>query len=240
MTGAAAMRTMTVEFVKITERLCLARARRLDGATIETTATAKGGLPHDLEHLLVEAALDCHNGFWGRVWRGAEFGDGIRVIRSGPRRRPRSWNQSLARGFTGWDEDLVGKVVAVLDQAVGRGWRPPDRLPDLPGLAVLLYERGRPPTEAVISRDRIAAAVTGLFEARREWQRLPVGGSLVRSWQAVGAGRACAPALASTGRDQRGNAQARGNSRTDGQRVLARRRVRVGQDHHRPSRLPSP
>jgi hypothetical protein len=63
-------RTLTVEFVKITDRSCLARARRLDGAMIETTATARDGLPHDLEHLVVEAALDCGNGFWGRVWRG--------------------------------------------------------------------------------------------------------------------------------------------------------------------------
>jgi hypothetical protein len=62
-------RTLTVEFVKITDRSCLAR---LDGAAIETTAAARGGLPHDLEHLVVEAALDCGNGFWGRVWRGAD------------------------------------------------------------------------------------------------------------------------------------------------------------------------
>jgi hypothetical protein len=79
-------RTLTVEFVKITDRSCLARARRLDRAVIETMATARDGLPHDLEHLVVETALDCGNGFWGRVWRGAEF-DSIRVATSGPRRR---------------------------------------------------------------------------------------------------------------------------------------------------------
>jgi hypothetical protein len=85
-------RTLTVEFVKITDRSCLARARRLDRAVIETMATARDGLPHDLEHLVVETALDCGNGFWGRVWRGAEF-DSIRVATSGPRRRlaRRAW-----------------------------------------------------------------------------------------------------------------------------------------------------
>ena len=51
-------RTLTVEF---TDRSCLARAQRLDGAVIETTATAMDGLPHDLEHSVVEAALDCGN-----------------------------------------------------------------------------------------------------------------------------------------------------------------------------------
>ena len=136
-------RTLTVEFVKITDRSCLARARRLDGAMIETTATARDGLPDDLEHLLVEAALDCGNGFWGRVWRGAEFGS-IRVASAGPRRRPRSWNRQLATGYNGWNEHLVTKVVAVLDEAVGRGWSPPARLPDVPAMAVLLDARRRP------------------------------------------------------------------------------------------------
>ena len=174
--------TLTVEFVKITDRSCLARARRLDGAVIETTATARDGLPHDLEHLVVEAALDCGNGFWGRVWRGAEF-DSIRVASSRPRRRPRSWNRELTRGYNGWNEDLVTKVVAVLDEATSRGWSPTAPVPDVPAMAVLLDVRRRPPAEATISRDRITAAVTRLFEARQEWGSLPVGGSLSRAWQ---------------------------------------------------------
>jgi len=185
------VRTLTVEFVKVTDRSCLARARRLEGAMMETTPTARDGLPHVLEHLLVEAALDCGNGFWGRVWRGAEF-DSIRVTRAGPRRRPRSWNRQLARGYNGWNEDLVTKVVAVLDEAADRGWSPPARLPDGPAMAVLLDARRRPPAEATISRDRITAAVTGLFEARQEWASLPVGGSLSRAWQATPARRTAA------------------------------------------------
>ncbi|MCW2547472.1 MAG: hypothetical protein JWN96_1932 [Mycobacterium sp.] len=51
---------LTVEFVKLSDRACLARARRADGALVETAAPTKGRLPHDLEHLVVEAALDCH------------------------------------------------------------------------------------------------------------------------------------------------------------------------------------
>jgi hypothetical protein len=127
-------RTLTVEFVKITDRSCLARARRLDGAAIETTAAARGGLPHDLEHLVVEAALDCGNGYWGRVWRGA----------------------------------------------------------DVRAMAVLLDPRRRPPAEAIVSRDRITAAVIELFEARQEWGRLPVGGALARAWPTT-RGEATAP-----------------------------------------------
>ena len=129
----------------------------------------------------VEAALDCGNGFWGRVWRGAEF-DSIRVASSGPRRRARSWNRQLTSGYNGWNEDLVTKVVAVLDEAAGRGWSPPARLPDVPAIAVLLDVRRRPPAEAVFNRDRITTAVTELLEARQEWGNLAIGGSLSRAW----------------------------------------------------------
>jgi hypothetical protein len=77
----------------------------------------------------------------------------------------------------------VTKVVAVLDEATSRGWSPTAPLPDVPAMAVLLDVRRRPPAEATISRDRITAAVTRLFEARQEWGSLPVGGSLSRAWQ---------------------------------------------------------
>jgi hypothetical protein len=130
---------------------------------------------------VVEAALDCGNGFWGRVWRGAEF-NSIRVASSRPRRRARSWNRQLTRGYNGWNEDLVTKVVAVLDEATSRGWSPPSRLPDVPTMTVLLDVRRRPPAEAIITRDRITTAVTELFGARQEWGSLPVGGSLSRAW----------------------------------------------------------
>ncbi|MEZ0112552.1 hypothetical protein ABH920_006574 [Catenulispora sp. EB89] len=173
---------LTVEFVNVSDRACLARARRADAAMIETTATTKGGVPHDLEHLIVEAALDCHQGFWGRVWRGAEFAN-IDVTRNGPRRRPRSHNRELTKGYTGWNEDLVTKVAAVLDEATARGWSPPDRLPDVPALAVLLDARRRPPVDATIDRGRVTTAVTELVEARRAWLKLPVGRSLTRTWR---------------------------------------------------------
>src|SRR5437762_2469940 len=95
-----------VEFVRVDERRCLARATRpTDGALIETTATAKGGIPHDVQHFIVEAALGFQDGFWGRVARGAEFRS-MRVVVDRPRRRPRSQNRALTKGFDGWGEAL--------------------------------------------------------------------------------------------------------------------------------------
>jgi hypothetical protein len=66
----------------------------------------------------------------------------------------------LIKGYNGWNEDLVTKVVAALDEATGRGWSPSAPLPDV---APLLNARRRPPVEAVISRNRITTAVIGLW-----------------------------------------------------------------------------
>jgi hypothetical protein len=42
---------MDVTFTRLGRNKCRATAVRADGATVVTTATAKGGLPHDLEQL---------------------------------------------------------------------------------------------------------------------------------------------------------------------------------------------
>lgn len=173
---------MLVDFIKIDERSCLARAVRPDGALIETTATAKDGMPHDLEHLIVEKALCCDTGFWGRVCRGAEFSS-IRVTTRGPRRRPRVWNRELTKGYNGWNEDLVTKVVRMYHEALRQGWAPPAALPSVPTGALLLDPRRCPPAQAAITSEALAAAAVALHEAEREWRDLPIGGRLSRPWE---------------------------------------------------------
>jgi hypothetical protein len=170
-----------VEFVKLSEQSCLARAARPDGALVETTATAKGGIPHDLEHFIVEDALHCDTGLWARVCQGAEFPN-FRVTRNSSRRRPQAWHRELAKGYSGWDEDLVTKVVDVYQEARGHGWSPPATLPRLPTMALLLDPRRRPPAEAVFSKETITSAVVALWEAEQQWRRLPVGDALTRHW----------------------------------------------------------
>lgn len=174
---------MLVEFVKVSERACLARAIRPDGALIETTATAQDGIPHDLEHLIAEQALGCDFGFWGRVGRGAEFGN-FRVTRKGPRRRPRKWNQELAKGYSGWDEDLVTKVVRMYREARSKGWTPPAVFPNVPTMALLMDPRRRPPAEAgaAFTSEALENAAVALYAAEHEWRDLPIGKALTREW----------------------------------------------------------
>jgi hypothetical protein len=173
---------VNVEFVKVDERLCLARARRSDGALLETTATAKGGFPHDLEHFVVEAALGYQDGFWGRVARGAEF-RGMRVVTAKPRRRSRQENQLLARGYDGWGEDLVWRVVATYRQCKTMGWVPPAPLPETRTRNRLLDPRNNPFVQVpTMSGATIERACVDLDRTAQEWAGLAVGGSLTRSW----------------------------------------------------------
>src|SRR4051812_48695636 len=101
---------MDVEFMALEPNASVARWSRSDGAVIETVATAKSGLPHDLEHLIVERATGFRNGFWGRVAAGAEFRS-MSITLTRPRKRARSQSRALTRDYSGWGEDLVGKVV---------------------------------------------------------------------------------------------------------------------------------
>jgi hypothetical protein len=160
-----------VEFVRVDQRTCLARANRGDGAVLETTATAKSGIPHDLEHFIVELELGYEDGFWGRVARGAEFSS-MRVRTMKPRRRPRADNRRLAKGYDGWAEHLVFSVVSVYGQAKTRGWVPPARLPDSPELGRLLDPRRRPPVQATVDRVSLWRASVALDNAQREWAAL--------------------------------------------------------------------
>lgn len=170
-----------VEFVKLTERCCLARATRSDGAIVETTATAKGGIPHDLEHFLVEQELRCDTGFWARVSQGAEFSN-FRVIRKGPLRHSRARHHELTKGYAGWDEDLITKVVDMYREARRQGWSPPASVPSVPTMALLLDPRRRPPTQATFDRRTLTAAAFALHSAEQEWQELPVGRAVSRRW----------------------------------------------------------
>ncbi|MEX1006579.1 MAG: hypothetical protein WD271_01895 [Acidimicrobiia bacterium] len=166
---------MDVEFVRVSERVCLARAVREDGALVETRATTKSGLPHDLEHLTVEAGLALHDGFWGRVAAGAEF-KGMKITMVKPRRRPRALNRAIARGYTGWDDDLVGAVVNVYREARAAGWEPSRTFPQVPALTRLLRRGHGTRVGSTFEREVIERTCVSLRDAEGEWMAVPIGG----------------------------------------------------------------
>jgi hypothetical protein len=131
-----------VTFYKLTEQRCTTWvARRGPRGQIpgSTMALGRGGLPHDLTQLVIEATLELEHGFWGCVAAGGTF-------RSMGRQRTRASRAVIAahRADLGPAEKLVGEhearwkagqptpVAEPLRQLAER-W---DRLTDRQGLTV--------------------------------------------------------------------------------------------------------
>lgn len=120
---------MHVDFHKVGRKVGVT-VHRDDGVTLQTTTTtAKAALlPHDLEHFVVENAVELTSGLWGRVAAGAEF-KSFAVTTRKPRREPRSKGRLLTKGMSGWDEHIVDVAVGCYRAAVAAGWAAPRNLP---------------------------------------------------------------------------------------------------------------
>lgn len=76
---------MQVTITKGCERDVIAVHRR-DGSSATTRFPKKGPFPHDAVHLVVEAALNFTNGFWGRVANGMDPADVAALAKTGGHR----------------------------------------------------------------------------------------------------------------------------------------------------------
>lgn len=76
--------------------------------------------------------------------------DFVKITGTGPRRRRRTWNPELAKGYSGWNEALVTNAVSMYREAQWHGWAPPapheaeHRWHDLPIGGVLTRPWSRP------------------------------------------------------------------------------------------------
>ena len=140
--------------------------------------TANSGLPHDLEHLIVDVALNIRNGFWGRVAAGAEF-KSLQVTTVRPRRRPRSYDPGLARDFDRRSEWIGRLVTQAFSEAHQQGWDLGLPLPRLESIAKVLRARDQigPSRPGPTDRDlqRTSPRRNGLAS-------LNEGESLTRHW----------------------------------------------------------
>ena len=169
---------MEVQFTRLDRNQCRATSVREDGATVTTTTTAKGGVPHDLEHLIIDRALRIPDGFWDCVWRGAEF-DSLKVETTRARRRPRSYNRSMTKEFNPLSEGIGGWIGAIFGRVVAASWRPPAALPRDTEIAALL---ARPGLRQWVDRARLEVVLTELYEARETWLALGEGESVTYEW----------------------------------------------------------
>ncbi len=114
------------------------RAKRIHipGATM---ALGRGGLPHDLVQMIVEASLGVDRGFWGSVAAGATFKSTGRK-RTRPGRAVISFNRQtiaeaegiVAEHLFRWQHDIATPTAPNFDE-LSRRW---DRLTDGEGLTV--------------------------------------------------------------------------------------------------------
>ena len=107
-------------------------------------ALGRGGMPHDLQHLVVEAAAGLDDGFWGSVAAGATF-------RSTGRKRTRPGRAVIARNRNG---------IAAAEQATGRH------------VAEWLAGRRTPVTEALARFDRLWRDLPAEGSFTVEWPTL--------------------------------------------------------------------
>ena len=169
---------MDVQFTRLDRNQCRATSVREDGATVTTTTTAKGGVPHDLEHLVIDRVLRIRGGFWDCVWRGAEF-DTLKVETLRPRRRPRSHNRSMTKEFNPLSEGIGAWIGAIFARVVAASWRPPAPLPRDTEIAALL---ARPGLQPRVDRATLEIVLTELYEAREKWLALSEGESMTYEW----------------------------------------------------------
>jgi hypothetical protein len=169
---------MDVAFTRLDRNQCRATSVRQDGAAVSTTTTAKGGVPHDLEHLIIDRALGIRDGFWDCVWRGAEF-NSLKVETGRARRRPQASNRAMTQQFNPLSEAIGGWIGAIFGRVIATSWRPPSPLPRDTEIAALL---ARPNLRRWVDQVRLETVLTELYEAREKWLALREGESLMYVW----------------------------------------------------------
>jgi hypothetical protein len=169
---------MEITFTKTGARSYEVVARRRDGVLIRVqTPDRPQFVPHDMAHYLIERALGFERGFWGVVAAGAVF-KGMQVV-SG-RRPPHADERSKALIKAAYHQLAAAELYVAVIQGVTREGK--ER--DCAYVNACLDEVWRPfrPPRPAVTRDGVLRACEALRAAEREWQALPVGGSLTVSW----------------------------------------------------------
>jgi hypothetical protein len=171
---------MKLTVTRLADRRYETRVTRDDGASFHLQGVAHMfAIPHDLAHLAIEQALGLRCGFWGSIANGAVF----KTMRyTGGRQRPHAAERSrtlLKQNAAQLSEAEI--LVRLFNDAIEQG-----HAEDSPALRQRLMQRWSPPGEPrrTFGPTEIAAVFTSWNEMRRQWERLPVGGTLDLAWNA--------------------------------------------------------
>lgn len=161
-------------------------------------------IPHDLQHLTVEDALDIRDGIWAAIAGGVVFHS---MTYLGGRRPPHAAQRSttLMKAYSsnlGRAEHVAGLVARLADldrpdaaavQRLAATWLsvlPPAQYP----LTGMFGPDGQ------FDADRVLRAVERLRQAGAHWRAVPVGGELIRTWPPYRRLRAADPLRTGRGR----------------------------------------
>jgi hypothetical protein len=174
--------TLSVTFLRVSERTLVATAVRDDGVTVRIKGVGPvHPLPHDLAHWVVERELGLTHGFWASVAAGAVFGS-MAVIAG--RRRPHAEERSKAvikanGPYISQAEAVAASFVRVIERRLDRDRRA--------GLAFLQDEQSAVRAGVLaVGRDAFVRVCAALRDAAARWRDLPIGGSFMDSWTVPG------------------------------------------------------
>ena len=148
----------------------------LEGGSWNTIGGRPGRVPHDLAHLVVERELGLDRGLWGVLAAGG-------IVQNATLAAGRRPPHALARATRVADESGEAlRQAEVLVRGVADASRE-GRLGDLRELRRAVGERWWHPG---LTPDALARMDAELQAAAREWDALPAGASLSRTWSAPG------------------------------------------------------
>ena len=145
---------------------------RLEGGSYNRIGGAVGRVPHDVAHLVVEAAFGLADGLWGTLAAGglvqnAAFAGGRRP----PHAEKRAWAITGRNGEALRQAEIL--VRAVADASLESGG------PDLRAFRSRVGERWWSPSTTPTALER---AIAGLRDGAQRWSALPEGAPLRLTW----------------------------------------------------------
>jgi len=161
---------MRIEIQKSVSRHVI-QVFRDDGVTLEVRAPdRKFILPHDIVHFVVEKTLGLQRGFWGSVAHGAKLAS-MTVIEGRQRPHADARSQALIKSNQPYLAEAE-VYVGVFQQTLETNTRVYNKV-----IEKELNERGR----EIKSAD-IEYVWSALMAARKKWESLTVGDSLILEW----------------------------------------------------------
>ncbi|MDP3458249.1 MAG: hypothetical protein Q8S09_03145 [Hyphomonas sp.] len=151
------------------------RVTREDGTIAETRFPKKGPFPHDLVHAVVEDELGFRSAFWGMI-AGGRHPEEIGALAA-------SLGHASAAKAHDPDPSIIELIQAerLVECFEAEIWGGPAALEDLQAVADAAFSASRVP-RVVLAPEKVTAIRERLAAFGRDWNGLPISGTLRCDW----------------------------------------------------------